>query len=79
MDPIEQPLTEHLASVTRQVERSLGLWNLPDGVRAKLINVSENVTFMIESKGGFKAILRVHRKNYHSRKAIECELAWIDV
>ena len=78
MDPIEQPLTEHRASLTKQVERSLGLWDLPKGARAKLINVSENVTFMIEAIGGFKAILRVHRESYHGRRAIECELAWID-
>ncbi len=78
MDLIEQPLTEHLVSIATLVERSLCLWDLPKGARARLINVSENITFMIEAAGGFKAILRVHRENYHSRRAIECELEWID-
>jgi len=32
---------------------------------------------MVEAPG-YKAVLRVHRENYHSRNAIECELAWAD-
>lgn len=57
-------------------ERSLGLWDLPENAAARLINVSENATFLVEAPGGFKSILRIHRENYHTRNAISCEHAW---
>lgn len=56
--------------------RSLHLWNLPAGATARLINVSENATYLIETPDGFKSILRIHRENYHTRNAISCEHAW---
>ena len=72
----------HLATLLVQLEKlvnkSLKLWNIPEDVSAELINVSENFTYRIENPSGFKAILRVHRENYHSRRSIECELTWID-
>lgn len=40
-----------------------------------LVNRSENATFRVEA-GGRVAALRVHRPGYHSRAAIESELAW---
>lgn len=72
--PLEQ-LLGHLETLAR---RSLPLWDLPEGAEVRLLNVSENATYLVEAEGGFKAVLRVHRENYHSRRAIECELAWID-
>lgn len=56
--------------------QSLGLWELPAGASARLINVSENATFLVETPGGDKSILRIHRENYHTRNAIRCEHAW---
>jgi Ser/Thr protein kinase RdoA (MazF antagonist) len=44
---------------------------------ARMINLSENGTFLVE-EGERSAILRVHREGYHSRTAIESELAWLD-
>lgn len=58
------------------VSRSLDLWDLP-GASAHRINVSENVTYRVDSTEG-SSVLRVHRPGYHSRRAIECELAWIE-
>ncbi|MBT5300859.1 MAG: phosphotransferase [Tateyamaria sp.] len=58
--------------------QSLTLWNVPDGAIARLINVSENATYLIEAPCGYKSILRIHRENYHSHRAIECELAWLE-
>jgi Ser/Thr protein kinase RdoA (MazF antagonist) len=45
--------------------------------RCELINLSENGTFRVV-EGDRVAILRVHREGYHSRVAIESELAWLD-
>lgn len=54
---------------------ALPFWDVPSGVELRLINVSENETYLIESPD-FKAVLRLHRIGYHSKRAIECELAW---
>lgn len=56
--------------------QSLGLWELPEGATARLINVSENATYLVEAPGGHRSILRVHREDYHTRNAIRCEHAW---
>lgn len=74
----DMPLNELLGYLDRLAQKSLALWDLPETATARLINVSENATYLVEAEGGFKAILRVHREDYHSRRAIECELDWID-
>ncbi|SLN49520.1 serine/threonine protein kinase [Roseovarius litorisediminis] len=73
----DMPLEELLKHLDSLANASLNLWELPEGARARLINVSENATYLVEASGGYKSILRVHRENYHSRRAIECELEWI--
>lgn len=64
-----------LAAIDALAAAALPLWPLPDDARVRRINVSENITYLIESSAG-KAILRVHRVGYHTDRAIECELAW---
>lgn len=64
---------EHLALLANE---ALGLWELPTGSKARLINVSENETFLVEAPDGFKSILRIHREDYHTETAIACEHAW---
>lgn len=78
MAGIEMPLEQLLVHLQRLAEDALGLWDMPEGATARLINVSENVTFLIEAPGGYRSILRVHREDYHSHRAIESELAWLD-
>lgn len=59
------------------VRSALRLWEgLEDGTPV-LINLSENHTFRIDREDGGRSILRVHRPNYHTRLAIESELAWM--
>lgn len=64
---------ERLEALANQ---SLHLWGMPEGSTARLINVSENATFLVEAPDGYKSILRIHRENYHTRNAIMCEHAW---
>ena len=71
------PLSTLLVLLEKLVSKSLKQWDLPENVSAELINVSENFTYLIKNPSGFRAILRVHRENYHTKRAIECELAWI--
>lgn len=61
-----------------QANESLRLWDLPEDAEARLINVSENATYLVESANGSKAILRIHRDDYHTLNAIKCEHAWSD-
>lgn len=70
-------LDELLVKLQHLAGASLDLWPLPEGATARLINVSENTTYLVEAPG-HKSVLRIHRAGYHSRRAIECELAWID-
>jgi len=67
-----------LAQLQSLAEQSLSLWDIPMGAVLRLINVSENVTYLVEAPEGYMAVLRVHRENYHTKRAIECELGWID-
>lgn len=68
-------ISEDLADLDALANAALPLWSLPADARARRINVSENVTYLVESSLG-KSILRIHREGYHSDQAIECELAW---
>ena len=65
-------MIEHLNLLANQ---SLSLWETPKGAKARLINISENATYLVEDDN-WKSILRIHRENYHSKQGIECELAW---
>lgn len=67
-----------LALLEELANGSLGLWPTPEGAHARLINISENATYLVEGSGGYRSILRVHREDYHTERAIECELAWMD-
>lgn len=72
------PLDHLLSRLYAMTTDALVLWDIPADAKLRLINVSENVTYLVEGPGGWKAVLRVHRPDYHSRRAIECELAWMD-
>ena len=74
----DMPLEELLGYLETLANQSLSLWDIPAAATARLINVSENATYLVEAPGGYKSILRVHRENYHSHRAIECELDWLE-
>lgn len=78
MTDANTPLDELLCHLERLANTALPLWDVPVDATARLINVSENATYLVEASKGYKAILRVHRESYHTRRAIECELAWLD-
>jgi Ser/Thr protein kinase RdoA (MazF antagonist) len=72
------PLSGLLPLLDVLANKALSLWDMPKDAGARLINVSENAVYLIEAPGGYRAILRIHRQGYHSRWAIQCELAWLD-
>ena len=53
-------------------------WGLPPETTIKMLNVSENATFLAEDPFlGKRVIFRVHRPDYHTEQEIESELKWI--
>lgn len=74
----DMTLEKLLTHLQRLAEKALCLWPMPADATVRLINVSENATYLVEAGTDFKAVLRIHRENYHTRRAIECELAWLD-
>lgn len=78
MSGSDMPLEDLLRHLDRLAQESLALWDVPEGATARLINVCENATYLVEAPGGYKSILRIHRENYHTHRAIECELAWLE-
>ncbi len=69
------PLAEQLKHLERLANDSLPLWPVPPGAVARLINVSENATYLVEA-GDYRSVLRIHRPAYHSYRGIGQELAW---
>ena len=64
-----------LEAIARDALRWHGIG--PDAVLT-LLNVSENATYAVDDPAtGERSVLRVHRPGYHTRAAIESELAWI--
>ena len=60
------------------LENALPLWSDLAGAVPRLINYSENHTFLLSVPGGEAFTLRVHRPNYQSVANIESELAWLE-
>ena len=69
------PMDVLLMHLEKLANQSLTLWDVPETATARLINVSENATYLVEAPG-WTSVLRIHRENYHTKLAIECELAW---
>ena len=61
------------------VRAALGHYDFSPEATVSLVNVSENSTFRVDDpQAGRRAALRVSRPDYHSKAAIESELAWMD-
>lgn len=78
MEKSDMPHDTLVACLAELANASLKLWDVPQNAQARLINLSENATYLVEADGGFKSILRVHREGYHTHRAIECELEWME-
>ena len=67
--------TDQIEALAGLAAASLSLWDVPKDAAARLINLSENATYLVESPSGHRSVLRLHREGYHSCRAIACELA----
>jgi len=60
-------------------ERALAEYELAPDSTLRLLNLSENATYLVDDAGtGTQSILRVHRKGYHQPNEIASELDWLD-
>jgi Ser/Thr protein kinase RdoA (MazF antagonist) len=60
------------------VRAALERYDFSPEATVTLVNVSENSTFRVDDpESGRRAALRVSRPDYHSKEAIESELAWM--
>jgi Ser/Thr protein kinase RdoA (MazF antagonist) len=56
---------------------ALTFYELAEVNSLSLVNISENETYRVDTSDGLSFALRIHRDGYHSRVAIESELAWL--
>jgi Ser/Thr protein kinase RdoA (MazF antagonist) len=70
------PYGKQMAVLLELANAALSYYALPPGSTASLINLSENATYRVDTPEGQRFALRIHRDGYHSRQAIESELAW---
>src|SRR5215470_2221762 len=67
-----------LERVTRCAQRALPAYGCHPATTVRLLNVSENATYLVEDPGAGPSVLRVHRLGYHTEQEIASELAWMD-
>jgi Ser/Thr protein kinase RdoA (MazF antagonist) len=65
-----------LQGVDALAAAALGRWGL-GGAPLRMINHSENFTYLVTPPTAPKVILRVHREDYHTVNGIRSELAWM--
>lgn len=69
---------EVVRELTRMAQAAAPQWGLSDRAEVKLLNLSENATFMAsEPEGGREIVIRMQRRGYSSKEAIRSEMAWI--
>jgi Ser/Thr protein kinase RdoA (MazF antagonist) len=67
-----------LERVTRCAQRALAAYRCHPATAVRLLNVSENATYLVEDPEAGPSVLRVHRLGYHTEAEITSELAWMD-
>lgn len=70
--------TDFLAELEAGLRSRLPAWGIPETAQVRLLTISENATYLVETDAGVKRVFRVHRPGYHSRAQILSELAWIE-
>ncbi|HEV2372312.1 MAG TPA: phosphotransferase [Streptosporangiaceae bacterium] len=67
-----------LARVGACAQQALASYGCHPGTQARLLNVSENATYLVDDPEAGLSVLRVHRLGYHSEAEIASELAWME-
>jgi len=72
------PHEEKLKRLEQVAHAAVPAFGLPARSGVRMINLSENATYKVETPDGRRFAMRVHRAGYHSRNAIASELAWVE-
>ncbi len=67
-----------LDRVTRLAQRALAAYGCHPAAEVRLLNVSENATYLVDDPDDGRSVLRVHRLGYHTEAEIASELTWMD-
>lgn len=67
---------DYLIRLRHLLASRLGDWGFSPAATLRLINISENATFLAE-EGARRLTLRAYRPGYHTAEEIRSELAWI--
>src|SRR5215475_16190868 len=67
-----------LERVTRCARQALTAYGCHPATTVRLLNVSENATYLVEDPDAGPSVLRVHRLGYHTEPEIASELAWME-
>ena len=71
------PTRAQLARVEKLARHALPLYGLPTSSTLRLLNYSENATYLVTPPAGPPRVLRINRPGYHPRTHLVSELAWI--
>ncbi|MDR0902921.1 MAG: phosphotransferase [Opitutaceae bacterium] len=71
------PVGRQLARIEQLARQALPLYGLPSASEIRLLNYSENATWLIRPPGGPARVLRINRPGYHPRANIASELEWV--
>jgi Ser/Thr protein kinase RdoA (MazF antagonist) len=75
----EAPVPDDPHADDEVARRALAEYDFSPDVQLRMINLSENATFLVEdSASGRDGVLRVHRVDYHPPESIHSELLWLD-
>jgi Ser/Thr protein kinase RdoA (MazF antagonist) len=67
-----------LDRVTRCARAALADYGCHPDATVRLLNLSENATYLVEDPDSAPSVLRVHRLGYHTEAEIASELVWMD-
>ena len=73
----QMTLEEKIAHFDDVAARALPLWGYPEDAEKKLLNFTENATYLVKAKGKEIMIMRVHRLDYATMNSIRTELQWL--
>ncbi|WP_027415027.1 phosphotransferase enzyme family protein [Aneurinibacillus terranovensis] len=69
---------ERLSLMNRLAKRALKLYDLSPSSYCRLLNYSENTTYLVEDPvKNIRMVLRLNRPGYHTKRDLESELIWM--
>lgn len=78
MSAIEKTVSSNSTAFYNKIAAKAVQLYYPTFSSVRLLNHSENITYLAERKNGNPAILRLNRPGYHTKTELEAELIWME-